>query len=94
MMLLASSPATIKGLEQVRMQGTSAEIKWTASPESGISSYEIVYGPADNPDLHEMTVNRPGATLPEAGPGTLVKVRAVNSSGLHGWDWARLTIER
>lgn len=94
MMLLASSPAMIKGLELVRLRGNSAEIKWTASPESGISSYEIVYGPAENPDLHEMTVNAPGANLPEAGPGTLVKVRAVNSSGLHGWDWARLIIER
>ncbi len=94
MMLLASSPAMIKGLELVRMQGTSAEIRWTASPESGISSYKIVYGPAENPDLHEMTVNSPGATLPEAGPGTMVKVRAINNGGLHGWDWARLTIER
>ncbi len=94
MMLLALSPAMIKGLDLVRLSGTTAEIKWTAGSESGISSYEIVYGPADYPELNSISVNAPNAALPEAGPGTLVKVRAINSLGLHGWDWARLTIER
>ena len=51
MILLASSPAMIKGLDLARLRGTSAEIRREASPESGISSYEIAYRPADNPEL-------------------------------------------
>ncbi len=94
MMLLASSPSRINGLELVRRRGSNAEIRWEPSPEAGIVSYTIVYGPADDPLRHETTANEPQATLTEAGPGTVVAVRAVNARGLHGWDWARLTIER
>jgi len=94
MMLLASSPSRLGGLELVRRQGNTAEIRWEPSPEAGIVSYAIVYGPADDPLRHEMIANEPQATLTEAGPGTVVAVRAVNARGLQGWDWARLTIER
>ena len=36
-----------------------------------------------------MRVTRPAATL-KVAPGTVVSVKAVNSAGLEGWDWARI----
>lgn len=94
LMLLASSPSRLKGLEMVNRQGSSAQISWEPSPEKGISSYIITYGPDNEPALHEMNVTESKATLPDAGPGTVVAVKAVNSTGLSGWDWVRLKLDR
>jgi hypothetical protein len=94
LMLLASSPARLTGLELTARRGNVAEIAWTASPESGVTGYEVVYGPAADPTRHSQRVEQPRIELSGVGPGTVVGVRARNGSGLHGWDWAWLTIER
>ena len=57
-------------------------------------SYQVVYGPPDNPVQHSMTVTEPRAAITPMTSDTVVSVRATNSRGLHGWDWAHLTISR
>lgn len=92
-MLMASSPAPVKGLEVEGLEGSRADITWTPSPENDVVSYTVAYGPADDPEANSMTVDAPGAVLEDVPTGTRIKVRANNAAGMHGWGWARLTLE-
>ena len=93
LMLLASSPSRIAGLEAAAA-GTGATASWTPAPEKGITGYVVTWGPPDNPAQHTLRVVQPKATLSGAGPGTIVRVKAVNAKGMEGWDWARTTVNR
>lgn len=86
-MLLASSPSRLKGLE-----ATGAKARWTKGPEKGIVRYLVQYGPADAPSRFTTSVSGTEATLTGAQPGWQVAVKAVNARGLEGWDWARTTV--
>ena len=89
LMLMASSPSRIGGLTVSALRGGAAQAQWTASPEQGIRSYDVTYGPPDEPARRTLTVTEPRANLAGAQAGWTVRVRAVNDRGLHGWDWAR-----
>ena len=91
LMLLASSPSRIAGL-QASANGGSATVSWTPSPESGITGYIVAWGPRENPPLRTLRVMQPAASLDGAGPGTEVRVKAVNAKGMEGWDWARTRV--
>jgi Peptidase family M28/Fibronectin type III domain len=91
LMLLASSPSRIRGL-QTALSGESASISWTPSPEAGITAYIVTWGPPENPSLRTLRVTEPRATLEGAGPGTEVRVKAINAKGMEGWDWVRTTL--
>jgi hypothetical protein len=93
LMLLASSPSRLTGLGAVRGAGGTVTVSWTPSPEQGVQAYLVAYGPASNPHAQQLRVPKPTATLRNAGPGTIVSVKAVNARGLEGWDWARVKIE-
>jgi len=88
LMLLASSPSRIAGLE-----ATTTSASWTASPEHGIAGYLVTWGPPENPALHSLKVTQPKATLTGAGAGQIVRVKAINAKGMEGWDWARTAIK-
>jgi hypothetical protein len=89
---LASSPSRVNGLKAAR-SGSGIELSWTASPESGVRSYIVAYGPATDPLRNRLTVTTAGARLPSAPAGTHVAVKAVNARGLEGWDWARAVVQ-
>ena len=89
---MASSPSRLKDLAVVR-KGAQVEATWTPSPESGVTSYVLTYGPAANPQERRVTVKVPRATLPDVPPGTQVAVKAVNARGLESWDWARTIVK-
>jgi hypothetical protein len=88
---LASSPSRLKGLKAER-KGSTVDLSWTPSPEKGVRSYIVAYGPAADPLRTKMTVTTAHATLPALPAGTLVAVKAVNARGLEGWDWARAAL--
>ena len=88
-MLLASSPSRIVGLEAKTSAGGAA-VSWNASPESGIASYIVSWGPEDA--AKTLRVQQPRAMLPGVAAGTAVRVKAVNAKGLEGWDWARAVV--
>jgi peptidase M28-like protein len=101
-MLLASSPSRLTNLRvdsytadaavpRGRDAGT-AVLSWTPSPEKGVASYIVAYGPPSAPLSHRVTVTQPRASLPQVAPGTVVSVKAVNARGLEGWDWARISV--
>jgi Peptidase family M28/WD40-like Beta Propeller Repeat len=92
LMLLASSPSRLTQLKVDGYTGGTASLSWAPSPESGIASYVVAYGPVSDRFRHRVTVTQPRAVLPEIAPGTIVSVKAVNARGLEGWDWARVTL--
>lgn len=87
-MLLASSPSRITGLQATASDG-AASVSWMPSPEKGVNAYLVTWGPAENPALHSTRVVVPRASLSNAPAGTVVRVKAVTAKGLEGWDWAR-----
>jgi hypothetical protein len=89
---LASSPSRLKDVTAARTGG-GIEVSWTPSPEAGIRSYVVAYGPASNPLARRVTVTTPRATLPAAPAGTHIAVKAVNARGLEAWDWARTIVQ-
>ncbi len=93
LMLLASSPSRLSGLEVDSYSGGSAIVSWTPSPEKGVTAYIVAYGPVSNPQAQQLRVMKPAATLTGIASGTVVSVKAVNAKGLEGWDWARVTVK-
>jgi hypothetical protein len=92
LMLLASSPSRLTKLKVERYVGSSATLSWTASPEKGVTSYIVAFGPSSDPMRRRVTALRPRVTLPQIAPGSVVSVRAVNARGLEGWDWAKVKV--
>lgn len=92
LMYLASSPSRLNNVKATRA-GSGVTVTWDASPETGIRSYIVAYGPADDPLRTRVTVNTPTATLPSVPAGTRISVKAVNDRGLEGWDWARTDVQ-
>lgn len=90
-MLLASSPSRLKGLEILRT-ASGVEARWTPAAEKGVVRYLLTYGPPNDPTLRTLTLTRAQATLPAAAPAWVVAVKAVNRLGLQSWDWARGTV--
>jgi hypothetical protein len=90
-MYLASSPSRLTNLTATRA-GSGVTLSWDASPETGIRSYVVAYGPVDDPLRTRVNVTAPTAMLPALPAGTQVAVKAVNDKGLEGWDWARTEI--
>jgi hypothetical protein len=93
LMLLASSPSRLADLKVDSVNNGTAKISWRAAPEKGVSGYIVAYGPATNPEAQQMRVTSPSATVPKVSPGTVISVKAVNSRGLEGWDWAKVKIK-
>ena len=92
-MLLASSPSRLTGLEVVARRGSTVEVKWTPSPESGVREYVVAYGPPSDPMRRVMRgVTEPRATLSGVSLADVISVKAVNQRGAEGWDWARTSI--
>ncbi len=94
-MLLAASPARIKDLKAAGVQAGAAGITWAQSPEKGVISYTVAYGPETDPLAHTVSVKTSRARITglKAGEKVIVSVKAVNSRGLSGWDWARTTVK-
>src|SRR5262249_21976758 len=91
-MLLASSPSRLTNLKIDSYTNGTAALSWAPSPEKGVTSYIVSYGPASAPAQHRIAVTEPKAILQAVVPGTIVAVKAVNAKGLEGWDWARVTV--
>ncbi len=91
LMLLASSPSRLKDLKVASYDGKTAELTWTPSPEKSVRSYIVSYGPNDGPK-QQTKVTTPRVTLQNVKPGTVVAVKAINTRGMEGWDWVRVTV--
>ena len=91
LVLLASSPSRLTDVEAER-RGRDVSVRWTPAVESNLDGYIVAYGPEDEPLRQSVTVSEPQVTLSGVTAGTVVSVKAVNSRGMHGWDWARVVV--
>jgi len=90
---LASSPSRLQDLKATKA-GAGVRVTWTPSPEKGVAKYIVSYGPAaDLSKATRLTVTTASASLPALPAGTLISVKAVNTRGLEGWDWARTVLQ-
>lgn len=90
-MLLASTPARLTGLEAT-LTGGIIQVKWNPAPEKTVTRYVVAYGPPNNPGERSMTVSAERATLTGAQRGWRVAVKAQTVSGAQSWDWARVSV--
>ncbi len=93
LMLLASSPSRLTDLKVTGFAGGMATLAWKPSPERDVSTYAVAYGPPDKADEKQIRVSVPTVRLSNITPGTVVAVKAINSKGLEGWDWARIVVK-
>jgi dipeptidyl aminopeptidase/acylaminoacyl peptidase len=93
LMLLASSPARLADLKVDSFSNGTAQVSWTPSPEKGVTGYIVTYGPRQNLEAQQLRVTTPSARIPKVQPGMVISVKAVNSRGLEGWDWARVDVK-
>jgi hypothetical protein len=94
-MLLASAPSRLGGLEANR-QGGTIEVTWTPAVEADVTAYRVVIGAEDDP-LRAVTVregSEPRVTLEDLPAGTVISVKAVNGRGMESWDWAQVLVGR
>lgn len=91
-MLLASSPARVRGVTAARSATGGADVTWTPSPEKDVQAYVVAWGPPGNPMRQRRRVTQPKIGLGFVEPGTHIAVKAVNARGLESWDWARTVV--
>ncbi len=91
LMLLASSPSRIKGITSREVSRNMIELSWKPAREKDVDRYIVQYKVLDG-TLYSIETDKPEITLPMLENGTEVRIKAINSRGLEGWDWSRLII--
>jgi hypothetical protein len=91
-MLLASSPSRLTDLKVDSFSGGTVRLSWKAAVEKEIAGYIVARGAVDASDAQSVRVTQPSVTLTGVRPGTRISVKAVNSRGLEGWDWASVVV--
>ena len=92
LMLLASSPSRVTGLELRPVTG-GVEARWEPLPESTVEGYEVTWTDADGQQRSARTAATSHA-IRGIAPGSDVTVRGFNRDGMPSWDRARVTVER
>jgi sugar lactone lactonase YvrE len=92
LMLLASSPSRVGGLTSTSQPGGEVILSWTASPERDVTGYLVSWGPPQAPERWTRRVTEPTTRLTGVTPGMLARVKALNTKGLEGWDWAEIRL--
>jgi hypothetical protein len=92
---LASSPSRLKAEEmKTEKTATGITLTWTPSPETGVKTYVVAYGPGvGSPQDQGDRDGADGEAALRFPAGTQVAVKAINARGLEGWDWARIVIQ-
>ncbi len=85
-MLMASSPAPVRGLVVDEVRDGKARLSWLPSPEHDVTGYMVDTGTA------RLRVSQPAAAISAPAPGTRITVRAVNRRGLESWDTASVIV--
>jgi hypothetical protein len=90
LVLLASSPSRLTDLK-VGRDGNTASVSWAHAVESDVVEYVVTwYAPGE--EAQSVTTASTTVSLADIATGTRFEVKAVNSSGMEGWDAARATL--
>jgi hypothetical protein len=98
LMILASSPARLVGLEARPAGPGNVDLSWTAAPERGVTRYRVSFTNASGQNVQrEVQAGggaRPSLRLDGVAAGSRISVKAVNDRGLESWDWAHVDAPR
>ena len=86
LMLMASSPERLKDVAATT-SGGATEVRWSPAAERDVRGYQVRYTTAGGAE-RTIDVTEPRVRLTDARAGAPVMVKAVNATGLGGWDWA------
>jgi Tol biopolymer transport system component len=93
-MMLASSPSRVTGLEASEVSGGQGiQVTWTPSVETDVREYLVAFGPEDDPIRSVQRTDHTALVITGGAPDVLW-VKAVNDRGMEGWDWARIRLGR
>lgn len=91
-MLLASSPSRLTGLEASEAAGGQGiQVSWTPAPEADVTEYLVATGPEDDPLRNVIRTEETNLFISGGTPAVL-SVKAVNERGMEGWDWVRIRL--
>jgi hypothetical protein len=91
LVLLANSPSRLRDVRIAQSSASNHDLEWTASPERSVVSYVVEYTGTGSAQRQRATSTAPRITLQNVAPGSEIAVKAINSRGMEGWDWARIT---
>jgi hypothetical protein len=91
-MLMASSPSRATGLTAIRGEAGAVEVRWSAAPERGVTSYRLRWEDREGKIGGLRVVRDTTARLTGVPAGATIQVRAIGTRGLEGWDWARAAV--
>ena len=87
---LTHTPSMIEGLEaEAAAEGYT--VRWSEPLESDIDHYQVQYYRPNGDKVVQETARR-SVDIERADPDRPVAVRAVNTRGLEGWDWAEVSL--
>jgi len=96
-MLLASAPSRIKGLSIENSTKNEITFKWDKSTENNIIHYIVEYSFDMDKSYKINIVESPTFQIKLEKSlkrnNINIRVKAVNSSGMEGWDWARISTD-
>jgi Tol biopolymer transport system component len=86
-MLMASSPSKVEGLQATPGAGGAVSLTWQLAVEKGVRGYRVRWPPAAGGVSKSMVGTTPSARIASATLDSTLGVRAVGANGTEGWDW-------
>ena len=86
-MLMASSPSRVEGLQASPVQGGGMALTWQPAVEQKVRGYRVRWMPAAGGAERSLVVTTASAKISAPAPGSTVGVRALGVNGTEGWDW-------
>ena len=93
LVLLASSPSRLTDLKVEALKGATATVSWKPSPETRRHGLPRLLRSRRPSPTRTRCASPSRRVLSNVAPGTVVAVKAVNTKGFEGWDWARVTVK-
>jgi len=90
-MLMASSPSRVEGLQASPVEGGGTALTWNPAVEQKIRGYRVRWTPAAGGAARSMVVTAPSARIPASATDSAIAVRALGANGTEGWDWTTMT---
>jgi hypothetical protein len=91
-MLMASSPSRVEGLQASPVEGGGMALRWQPAVEQKVRGYRVRWTPAAGGAERSLVVTTPSARVPAPAAGSVIAVRALGVNGTEGWDWSTVAL--
>jgi hypothetical protein len=91
-MLMASSPSRVEGLQASPVQGGGMALTWQPAVEQKVRGYRVRWTPVAGGAERSTVVTAASARIPAPAAGSVIGVRALGVNGTDGWDWTTVAV--